>query len=101
MANASSVEENRQGDLGIAFHHVLVQRRQAGIFIFVILRRCCPGPAQTTIKAKIKAAIARHFLAFRRFLPTRSILDLAAPTEDAGINQGKTLLCRSRIAQGI
>ena len=61
MVNASIVDEDRQGDLGIAFHHVLVQRGNVGIFIFVILRLCCPGPAQTTIKAKIKAATAAHF----------------------------------------
>ena len=62
--NASIVDENRQGDLGIAFRHVSVQRRHLGIFIFVILRLCCPGPAQTTIRAKSKAATAAHFLAF-------------------------------------
>jgi hypothetical protein len=64
MVNASIVDENRQGDLGIAFHRVSVQRRHVGIFVFVILRLCCPGPAQTTIRTKIKAATAAHFLAF-------------------------------------
>jgi hypothetical protein len=64
MVNASIVDENRQDDLGIAFHHVLVQRRHVGVFIFANLRLCCPGPAQTTIRAKIKAATAAHLLAF-------------------------------------
>ena len=81
MVNASIVDENRQGDLGIAFHHVLVQRGNVGIFIFVILRLCCPGPAQTTVKLKIKAASAAHFLAFIASSRRVQYLDFAASTE--------------------
>jgi hypothetical protein len=62
----------------------------------------CPEPAQTTVKLEIKPATA--LLGVHRFLPTRSILsslEFAARTKATGTNQGRTLPCRSRIAQGI
>jgi hypothetical protein len=103
MVNTSIVDENRQA-IGRSRHRAssCVGPTEKGWDIYLCHLASVVSRASTDDnQGKDQSSNRCAFLGVHRFFPPRSILDLAAPSETAGISQGKTLLCRSRIAQGI